>query len=196
VLREAHKRERFEELARPQLGALFRTALRLVGQRAVAEEIVQDACLRAFASFNPAEEPTAFRPWLFRIAVNLALDHLRRMRREASRTEFDAATGSAVADATLTGHPHVQAEGQDIGRALAAALAGLSPDLRAVTVLVLVEEMSYAEAAVALSITVDLVRSRLSRARDELRRRLAAHGADLVSEAMAAPMPATRRGAS
>lgn len=176
---EARKRKRFEALARPELNALFRTAWRIVGRRAVAEEIVQEACFRAYASFDVANEPATFRPWLFRIAVNLALDALRRGQHETHVTHEDATEAQLVADEALAGQPHAVVEGRDIGRALERALAMLSPELRAVAILVLVEEMSYGEAAATLGVTEDLVRSRLSRARGDLRRQLAVHGADL-----------------
>jgi RNA polymerase sigma-70 factor, ECF subfamily len=177
----ARKRQRFEALARPELDALLRTALRIVGRRAVAEEIVQEACFKAYANFDPDDEPAAFRPWLFRVAVNLSLDHLRRGRHEATHGHDADASLHAVPDRSLTGQPHVLAVGRDIGRALELALARLSPELRAVATLVLIEELSYADAAMALTITEDLVRSRLSRARHDLRQHLAAHGADLAS---------------
>lgn len=198
-MREARKRQRFEVLGRPEFDALFRTAWRIVGRRAVAEEIVQEACLRAYARFDVADEPAAFRPWLFRIAVNLALDHLRRSRHEGDLPD-EASAFDMVPDATLAGQPHILAEGREIGKAMERALALLPVELRAVVVLVLIEEMSYAEAAVALAITEDLVRSRLSRARAELRRHLAQHGAELTARhssarpSVAAPPSPTRRG--
>lgn len=181
---------RFEALARPEFDAIFRTVRRLVGRRAIAEEIVQETCLRAYTRFDADDEPAAFRPWFFRIAVNLALDHLRRGQREVSWGHDAAGPAHDMADGTLGGHPHVRAEGYEIGRALDHALAALSPELRAVAVLVLIEEMSYGEAAVALAISEDLVRSRLSRARNELRTDLASHGADLTPQATATPIPA------
>lgn len=193
-MREARKRRRFEALARPQLDALFRTLWRIVGRRAVAEEIVQEACLRAYASFDPADEPAQFRPWIFRIAVNLALDHLRRPQREVPWAHDAASGGDLVVDRSLAGQPHAVAEGREIGRALEAALSTLTLELRSVAVLVLIEEMSYSEAATALAITEDLVRSRLSRARGELRKHLVHHGADLAARASANSEPTTKRG--
>lgn len=193
-MREARKRQRFEALARPELDALFRTSWRMVGRHAVAEEIVQEACLRAYASYDPADEPAQFRPWIFRIAINLALDHLRRPRREVAWAHDAESDGNLVADGSLAGQPHAVAEGREVGRAITAALADLSVELRSVAVLVLIEEMSYSEAATALAITEDLVRSRLSRARGELRKSLAKHGADLAPQATSINLPSTKRG--
>jgi len=189
-LRDIRKRERFERLARPELDALFRTARRMVGSRTAAEEITQDACLKAYASFDPDGEPRAFRPWLFRIAVNCALDHLRHARYEQVACHRTDEIVRGVPDCTLAGQPQAEAEGREIGRAIDRALMTLAAETRAVAILVLVEEMTYAEAALALSITEDLVRSRLYRAREDLRGRLSEHAADLDLPSSA---PSTRR---
>lgn len=195
-MREDLKRQRFEALVRPELDALYRTSWRIVGQRAIAEEIVQEACLRAFANFDAAGGPIAFRPWLFRVAVNLAIDHLRRGKREATSSHDDVAASHAITDQTLAGEPHVAAVGRQIGRSLDHALAALSTDHRAVVVLVLIEELSYREAAAVLAVTEDLVRSRLSRARADLRRHLAQHGADLKAQTSEAPASCVKATAS
>ncbi len=190
-MHDAGKRKRFEALARPEFDALYRTVRHIVRNRAIAEEIVQEACLKAFASFDTAFEPEAFRPWLFRIAVNQALDQLRRARHEAP---WSTSVAEVVPDETLAGRPHAIAEGRETGHAVERALLALTPEMRAVAVLVLVEEMSYAEAAVALVITEDLVRSRLSRARAELRRHLADHAAELARQPARLISTTTTRG--
>jgi RNA polymerase sigma-70 factor (ECF subfamily) len=189
-LRDARKKERFERLALPELDAVFRTARRIVGSRTAAEEITQDACLKAYANFDPDDEPQAFRPWLFRIAVNCALDYLRHARSEQAICDRNDEIIRGVPDRTLSGQPQAEAEGREIGRAIDRALMMLATETRAVAILVLVEEMTYAEAALALSITEDLVRSRLSRAREDLRGRLSEHAADLDLPSSA---PTTRR---
>ena len=167
------RRHRFEHLARPQLDALYRTAKRIVGDASLAQEIVQDACLNAYRAFRVENEPAQFRPWLFRILVNLAIDHLRRRGREAGLpVDADPEVALALRDTSPSSDPQVALEGKEIGRAIDAALAELSVELRAVVMLVLIEEMSYGEAAAALAISESLVRSRLGRARDRLRRRL------------------------
>lgn len=163
-------RSRFETLVRPELDGLFRTARRLVGDASLAEEIVQEACLRAFRAFDPFIGAASFRPWLFRIVINVARDELRRQHRQSRVFSGGVADrGDHVAeDVATSGHP--DRTGQS--RAVSRAFATLNGDLRAVALLVLVEELTYREAAEALSITEDRVRSRLGRARAELRRML------------------------
>lgn len=172
-LDDCSKRGRFEALARPQLDALFRTARRIVGNAAVAEEMVQDACLKAYERFDPASEPAQFRSWIFRILVNCSIDHIRRRGRELGLpVDGIPPTALEVADPSASMAPDRIAESRQLGQAIDRALSELSPELRAVVILVLIEEMSYGEAASSLAISEDLVRSRLSRARARLRERL------------------------
>jgi len=165
----ATKRQRFERLACPQLDGLYRTARRLADSEDDARDIVQEACLKAYTAFDETNEPRQFRPWLFRILVNAALDGRRHRKRRHGATGSVDDVALAVADPGLAAAPHRLAEAREIGTAIERALAGLTPDLRTVVLLVLVEEMAYAEAAAALAISEDLVRSRLARARALLR---------------------------
>lgn len=170
---DCSKRRRFEALARPQLDALFRTARRIVGNAAVAEEVVQEACLKAYERFDAADEPVQFRSWIFRILVNSSIDHIRRRGRDLG-WPVDGLLPMALelADLSASVAPDRIVESRELGQAIDRALFELSPELRAVVVLVLIEEMSYGEAAHSLAISEDLVRSRLSRARARLRERL------------------------
>jgi RNA polymerase sigma-70 factor (ECF subfamily) len=149
---------------------MLRTARRMTGSATTAEELVQEACLKAYRAFTPDAEPTAFRPWLFRILTNLAIDHIRWRRRDV--TVPDDGHGVATGDPSPGASPYRVVLAGEIGRSIEVALDELSFDLRAVAVLVLVEEMSYAEAGASLGIGEDLVRSRLSRARAHLKARL------------------------
>jgi RNA polymerase sigma factor (sigma-70 family) len=87
---EDRKRQRFERLLKPELDALYRTARRVIGHAALAEEAVQDACLKAFTHFDPTNEPKHFRPWLFRVLMNQAIDTRRRKQRDLMRSDPSA----------------------------------------------------------------------------------------------------------
>lgn len=144
---------------------LFRLALRLSGRPEIAEELVQEAFLRAAERPRRVpREPRACEAWLVRVVVNLGRDRFRRESTAArKRPEIAAAQTfsretSAAADAR-----------HDLARALAA----LPPRRRAVIVLVELEELDTAEVARLLGITRATVRWHLAAARTELRRRLA-----------------------
>ncbi len=169
----ADPKVRFAELTKPLLDSLYRTAFRMVEDRLIAEELVQEACLKAYARFEHFEEGTNFKAWLFRILTNLCIDHLRK-RAGATFLPLDAAVDATGTHALSTGGPTPEAIaiGRDVGGAVSQALSAMTPELRVVVMLVLVEALSYAEAAESLDLPVGTVRSRLHRARAELQRRL------------------------
>jgi RNA polymerase sigma-70 factor, ECF subfamily len=156
----------------------------MTGDAVLAQDLVQDTCLKAYKAFSPDDEPRQIRPWLFRILINGAVDHARHRKREAFGTRNAELITAAQVDLEVHSRPDRALASRETGRAIEAALAALPIDLRAVAVLVLVEEASYADTAAALSITDDLVRSRLSRARDLLRQRLAKHNDPVAAQAV------------
>src|SRR5262245_64848731 len=72
----------FEELTLPHLKAMFRLAFRLSGDASAAEDLVQEAYLKALQSFGALRDPTRVRPWLFQILNRLAIDRHRAAARE------------------------------------------------------------------------------------------------------------------
>lgn len=167
-------RKMFVQLAEQHLDGLYRTALRMTHDHAVAEDIVQETCLRAYANFARYRQDTNFKAWLFRILTNLCIDHIRR-NTAISMVPIDAVpvesegflSGDRSAD-----NPEIQAIRGDTQQALTAALATLAPEPRAIVVLILIEGMSYDEAAASLDLPIGTVRSRLHRARKHLREKL------------------------
>jgi RNA polymerase sigma-70 factor (ECF subfamily) len=178
--------KRFEALLRGHTDALYRTALRFTGHPATAEDLVQEACLRAYRSFITSAEPDNFRAWVFRILTNLCIDH--------SRHETARATSLVVAqevdELPETGKgPAQNFANARLGRDLAAAFGALPVDLRLVVHLVLVEGMTYREVE-------GTVRSRLNRARGLLREQLADHAPGAEHDAASdrvVPFPDVRK---
>ncbi|MEM8952429.1 MAG: sigma-70 family RNA polymerase sigma factor [Pseudomonadota bacterium] len=166
-------RETFEDLVKPLLDSLYRTAFRMVEDRLVAEELVQEACLKAYAQFERYEDGTNFKAWIFRILSNLCIDQIRR-RAGATFVPIDSLPKSVGATALLapSANPEATTIGRNVGGVVAKALSSLRPELRVVVMLILVEEMTYAEAAESLGLPVGTVRSRLHRARAELQDKL------------------------
>jgi len=164
----------FARLALPHLDAAFALARWLVRDRATAEDLVQDAMVRAltyFASFKGGDA----RAWLLRIVRNAAYDRLARAR-DAREDALDP-EGAHAGLATSDPDPEAAfAAGEDNAR-LRAALAALPVELRECLVLRELEEMSYRDIARITEVPVGTVMSRLFRARQmlvEVGRKLAA----------------------
>ena len=158
--------EEFEAVALPHLNDLFRTARRLLGEQAAAEDVVQEVYLQAWKSFHRFERGTNCRAWLFTILFNT----VRHYRRKQFRTV--AGEGDEDLEEKLQYTPPVPETLMD--EEVLAALERVPPDFRAVVLLADVEEFSYKEVAGVLKIPVGTVMSRLSRARKLLRDELAA----------------------
>ena len=131
----------------------------LTGDRDVAPDLVQETFLRAYRALSVAQPGLLIRPWLFRIATNLAYDHLRRRRRLAW-VPLDKAEQQLGRDAVAD-----LAEQQLVRE----ALATLRPAERAVLLLCGLEGLSYAEAALVLSASAEAVRKRFTRAKARFR---------------------------
>ena len=160
------KSEEFEGAALPHLNDLFRTALRLVRDRAEAEDLVQEAYLQAWKSFHRFEPGTNCRAWLFKILFHVVQHHRRkwfRMRLVSGEDERIEETISYEPPVS----PHLSDED------VLAAFDKIPLHYREVVLLADVEELSYKEVAAALDIPLGTVMSRLNRGRRLLRDELA-----------------------
>jgi RNA polymerase sigma-70 factor (ECF subfamily) len=177
---EAHLRapQRFEQQALPHLDAAYSLAFWLMRDRADAEDVVQDAYVRALRGFD-GFRGEAMRPWLLAIVRNVAWRALAVRRRATNNViPIEAAYSRTCEDdpepmSIPSSEPSAETRLIEAGdRALLTrALDALTPLFREVLVLRELEEMSYGEIATVLGIPQGTVMSRLSRARAELRLR-------------------------
>lgn len=164
-------REEFESLALPQLDALYRTAYRMAGDAATAEDLVQETMLRAFRSFRSFQPGTNFRAWLFTILTNSFINEYRRRGKGPVLADFGENDPVADDGRRLTAED-VRAIRDRLGDEAARALDKVPPALRLVFLLATFEEMSYKEIAEVVGIPIGTVMSRLFRARAILRQHL------------------------
>ena len=161
---------RFEAVVLPHLDAAYTLARYLTRNEHDAEDVVQDACLRALKYFDRfrGEEGTSARAWLLTIVRNTAYTS-RRKRPDGVVLEFDEAQHSgAVADE----HPEAALLRSAAKESLSRALDGLAPEFREVIVLRELEGLSYKEISDVAGVPVGTVMSRLSRARSRLQQAL------------------------
>jgi len=163
------------------LEALQRYALRLRKDRAAADDLVQDVVARALDRHDQFETGTNLRAWLLTIMHNL---HVNQMRRQQCRPDSIAWTR----ELPIPEHPGGQ-DGRLILRDLKRALINLSSEQRCVLLLVAIQGCTYEETAARLHIPVGTVMSRLSRARDHVRRSLADEAPRQRGASPLRPMP-------
>jgi RNA polymerase sigma-70 factor (ECF subfamily) len=166
----------FEELVRRYDRNVFRIAQHITHNREDAEDVVQDAFLKAYENLAKFQEQSKFYTWLVRIAVNEALMRLRRRRPERMvsldedvRTEDDTMKREIADWSPNPEQIYTQGEMHEI---LQRTIQGLPPGFRTVFVLRDVEGLSTEETAEALDLSIPAVKSRLLRARLQLRDRL------------------------
>jgi RNA polymerase sigma-70 factor, ECF subfamily len=167
----------FEELLSANLDALYGTALRLCSGRAAdAEDLLQEAMLRAFEHRRSLRDAAAGRSWLFTILVRTNLNRARAQGRRREESASDLSDG-AFEEALASWLPDERAdewlERDELRRRVAVEVHALDDDLREVVVLLDLEEFSYREVSAMLEIPEGTVASRLFRARRALRDALA-----------------------
>ena len=166
----------FGELVKCYDRNVFRIAQHITQNREDAEDVVQDAFLKAYTNLQQFQEQSKFYTWLVRIAVNEALMKLRRRRPERMvsldediKTEDDSVPREVADWAPNPEQNYNQAELKEI---LSRTIQGLPPGFRTVFILRDVEGLSTEETAEALELSIPAVKSRLLRARLQLRERL------------------------
>jgi RNA polymerase sigma-70 factor (ECF subfamily) len=166
----------FESLVKKYDRNVFRIANHITHNREDAEDVVQDAFLKAYENLEQFQGQSKFYTWLVRIAVNEALMKLRKRRPERTvsldedvKTEEDSLPREVADWSPNPEQQYSQAELKDI---LTRTIQGLPPGFRTVFVLRDVEGLSTEETAEALDLSIPAVKSRLLRARLQLRDRL------------------------
>jgi RNA polymerase sigma-70 factor (ECF subfamily) len=166
----------FEELVKRYDRNVFRIAQHITQNREDAEDVVQEAFLKAYGNLEQFQEQSKFYTWLVRIAVNEALMKLRRRRPERMvsldedvKTEDDTLPREVADWSPNPEQMYNQSELRDI---LTRTIQGLPAGFRTVFVLRDVEGLSTEETAQALDLSIPAVKSRLLRARLQLRERL------------------------
>jgi len=156
---------RFETEAMPHLSDIFRTAARILGDHARAEDLAQEAYLQAWKSFGRFEPGTNCRAWLFKILFHCINHHRRKWFRFPLLKETEE-----FIEANLPQRDVIPEQLTD--EDILAALDRIPAEFRAVILMVDVEEFGYKDAADILSIPIGTVMSRLSRGRKLLREQL------------------------
>jgi RNA polymerase sigma-70 factor, ECF subfamily len=169
----SEKRERFEKTALPFLPAVHGAARRLTGSAEDARELAQETFLRAFRTFEGFRPGTNCKAWLLTILYSIFVNLYHKAKRTPRTVSIEGLEERLAAPPEMAVRPGQPPQWSDAE--VEAAFARLPEGFQAILLLVDVEELTYEEAAVALSCPVGTVRSRLFRARKLLAAALEDH---------------------
>jgi len=143
---------------------------RMVQNPATAEDLAQEVFFKAYRRLDTYDPQWKFSSWLFKIAHNTTIDHLRRGVPETVplESEEDRGSLSAVLADEAGESPHAAAERRDLGRSLERALAHLRPEYRVAVVMFYAQGASYQEICEVTGLPLGTVKTNLHRARKEL----------------------------
>jgi len=169
----AGQTEAFGVLVERYQHRLYGSLVHVVGSRDQAQDIAQDAFAHAFEKLSSFRGQSAFYSWLFRIALNAAVSARRKTRRISGSVDAHReATGAEPIDTRTSTAPDHAAHVADRQQLVQRALAQLPEEYRTALVLKEMDDLKYEEIADILGVPLGTVRSRIHRARQELRTRL------------------------
>ena len=166
----------FEELVRKYEKRVYAVALRSSGSPEDAADITQEVFLRAWRSIETFRGDSGFSTWLFRITMNMCVDHARHKQSQPQCQPLVIGEDAERPIPDTAPTPEEYLDNSELGRELAAALDAVSEEHRRIVLLRDVSGMSYTEIAEVLEISEGTVKSRLARARVALRRILLERG--------------------
>jgi RNA polymerase sigma-70 factor (ECF subfamily) len=173
--RDAAHRELIKRYERPVFSLVFR----MVRDRELAEDLTQDTFVKVLSHLDRYRTDFKFSSWLFKIANNVAIDHLRR--RQLDTVSIDGSPHATNSDAVEASRFDIsdgsesaldEMEAKELGSAIEQAISSLRPEYRSCILLRHVEGRSYEEIASTLDLPLGTVKTYIHRARHELRRAL------------------------
>ena len=162
----------FRHLVERYEGRIYTLACSIIGDQELARDASQEAFIRAYRALDKFQAKSSFYTWLYRIATNVSLNIAQKEGRRRDDISIDALQEKqeiSIDRFFRTDQPENDIERLDLRNNIQTVLNTLSPDHRAVVVLKDLEDMSQEEIAKTLNCSVGTVKSRLSRARAQLR---------------------------
>ena len=180
ALARAGSEAAYRELIRRYERPVFSLIYRMVRDRALAEDLAQDAFIKVLNALESYRPEYKFSSWIFKIANNVAIDQLRRKELDtrsldgapSARTQ-DEIEATALQATDRSESPLAELEARELGASIEAAIGKLRPEYRSCIMLRHVEGRSYEEIAATLDLPLGTVKTYIHRARHELREYLA-----------------------
>lgn len=179
---EKEKSEIFDTEFMPHVDSMYNFAYRLTFDEDDAKDLVQDTYLKAFRFINSFERGTNAKAWLFRILKNSFINEFRKKSKQPSKVDYNEVEqyyNSDDAGESITTDLRVETVQHMIGDEISGALNGIPVDFRTVIILSDLEGFTYEEMSKILDIPIGTVRSRLHRARNMLKEKLASYAKEM-----------------
>jgi len=161
----------FDHLVKKYQKKIYFLAYRMMKNHDAADDIAQETFINAYSSIKSFKLGYSFYTWLYRICMNLSINHLRRQKFVIPESHFEEET-SPLEKETTTEDPLSLLVQKERERKIEQAIDSLSPKYKAVFILKVYEDLSYEEIAQTLKISLGTVMSRLFRAREKLQKLL------------------------
>lgn len=164
-------RSAFEELYQKYVRKIFNLVFRMVGSAQEAEEVTQEVFYQAYKNLSGFQGRSKFYTWIFRIATNVSLQHVKKAARHRRDTSFEEVVeGQLPPTGTASGSdPEKEVQSRALYRALDQAVRRLPPNQRAVMVLGPIQGHTYEQMAHILGTNEEVIKGRLHRARENIR---------------------------
>lgn len=172
------RRREFERLVREHERDIFNAALRMAGNHADAEDVAQEALVKAYCAFDQFELGTNFRAWILRIVTNTYINEFRRRRRTPDTTTWDDLAREDLGKlAREQGEetPELLVLAEALDAEVEEALSDIPEVFREAVMLCDMQGLAYSEIAELLGVPIGTVRSRIARGRGLLQERLRAY---------------------
>ena len=169
----------FADLLAQNQSKIFTLTLRMTGNRQDAEDLAQEAFLNAWRGLKNFQGDSSFSTWMYRLASNACIDHIRAQKRRhevLDTTALENEDGETIHLPDSRFDPQQQLERQEIRHAVAQGLSTISEDHRRILVMRELSGMSYQEIGDILTLDAGTVKSRIARARGAMRKILLEQG--------------------
>jgi RNA polymerase sigma-70 factor (ECF subfamily) len=171
-------RDAFTQLVDAYKGKIYNYVLRMLGDPDTAEDVAQEAFIKAYSSLVDFRGASSFQTWLYRIAGNLAIDTMRRRKYRQGTYSLDQPleTGDGEVERDIEDEragPERELQSAELRERVDEAILKLSPKLRTVILLYELQGLSYEDIARIVGAPLGTVKSRLFNAREQLKRMLA-----------------------
>ncbi len=163
----------FDELVNRHKRKLYGVIYRMTGSHTFTDDILQETFIKMYVSIGKYDPKFPFYPWLYRIAINTAINYLKKENRSKSNSSFEEEREVKHKQFRSKGNnPEEWLFKKEINKVVSEAIRSLAPPYRAVIVLRVFEGLSYKEIADILECNIGTVMSRLNRARAKIREKI------------------------